>query len=88
MDFLHKKEFLNSGDVVNVQSSHQCNVLVMDDHHFSNYKNGKPFKHFGGFFRAFPANIPIQSSGNWNIVIDLGGGRTDIRYSINILKIG
>jgi hypothetical protein len=60
----------------------------MDDSNFANYKSGRGFKHYGGFFKMFPARLAAPSTGYWNIVLDLGGGSATIRHSIRILKRG
>lgn len=86
MQYLHKREHLDSGDIVVVNCSHQCNVQLMDDTNYSNYKSGRGFKYYGGFYKMLPARISAPYTGNWNIVIDLGGGSANFRYSINIIK--
>lgn len=85
-DFIHAREYLNAGDVVVVQCSHQCNVRVMSDSDFSSYRNGESHHYHGGFFRMLPARIGVPTSGYWNVTIDIGGGRANIRYNINYLK--
>ena len=86
MKFLHSKEYLNAGDIVVVDCTHQCNVILLDDQNFNNYRNGKRFSHYGGHYKMFPARIPAPSTGNWNIVIDLGGGTATIKHSISIIR--
>ena len=85
-NFIHAREFLDDGDVVIVNCDHQCNVLVMSDSDFSNYKRGGQFHYHGGFYKMLPARIAVPHSGHWNTVIDLGGGRANIRYNIGYLK--
>jgi Domain of unknown function (DUF1883) len=86
MSFLHLREHLDSGDTVVVSCDHQCNVMVMDDSNFSSYRSGRQFRYLGGFFKRFPAQITVPSSGNWNVVLDLGGGSATVRHSIKFLK--
>ncbi|WP_426576756.1 DUF1883 domain-containing protein [Xenorhabdus stockiae] len=87
MQFLHKRMSLNQGDIVEVDCSHQCNILLMTDSHFNNYKNSRRFQHHGGggFFRQLPARLGVPYSGYWNVTIDLGGGSGNIRHSISII---
>ncbi|MDG4890910.1 DUF1883 domain-containing protein [Mesorhizobium sp. WSM4887] len=85
-DFIHARDYLNAGDTVVVECSHQCNVLVMDDANFQNYRSGRSFHHYGGFYERLPARIAVPHTGYWNTVIDLGGGRANIRYNIGYLK--
>ena len=86
MNFIHASEYLDEGDVVIVTSSHQCNVCVMDDSNFANYRSGRRFTYYGGHFTHFPVRIPVPSSGHWNVTLDLGGGSANIRYNIQYLK--
>ena len=88
MSFLHSREHLNTGDIVEVDCSHQCNIVLVDDANFSNYKNGRSFKHYGGggFFKKLPARLQAPHSGYWNIVLDLGGGSATVRHSIRIIR--
>ncbi|EMN0830589.1 DUF1883 domain-containing protein [Providencia manganoxydans] len=87
MSFIHSREYVNGDDVFSVQCSHQINVLVMDDHQFNNYRNGRDAKIYGGFYKQFPANIRVPHSGYWNVVLALPAGhRANIRYSINIIS--
>jgi hypothetical protein len=86
MSFLHSREHMGCGDVAVVNCSHQCNVMVMDDLNFQNYRSGRSFRYLGGFFRYLPARIAVPSDGEWNIVLDLGGGRATVRHSIQILR--
>ncbi|HZU25919.1 MAG TPA: DUF1883 domain-containing protein [Bryobacteraceae bacterium] len=85
-DFIHAREHLQKGDIVVVESSHQCNVCLTTDAEFSKYKSGRKFRHYGGFARIFPARIVVPHAANWNITLDLGGGRANIQYSISYIK--
>lgn len=86
MNFLHKREHLNTGDIVVVDCSHQCNVQLTDDSNFDRYKRGDRYNYHGGHFKRFPARIAAPSTGYWNITLDLGGGSATIRHSINIIR--
>lgn len=87
MSFLHSREYLNAGDIVVVNCSHQCNVMLMDDTNFRSYQSRGRFSCFGGFFKKLPARIAAPSNGEWNIVLDLGGGSATIRHSIQIVRL-
>lgn len=86
MDFIHSREYLHQGDVVVVDCSHQCNILLTDDNNFQKYKRGDSFRYFGGAYKMFPARITVPETGNWNVTIDLGGGQANIRYNISFIK--
>lgn len=87
MQFLHKRLYLNAGDIVVVDCSHQSNILLTTDSNFTNYKNGRGFQHHGGggFFQQLPARLKAPQSGYWNITIDLGGGSGNVRHSISVI---
>ena len=80
---IHSREYLNGGDVVVVDCTHQSNVLVMDDANFNAYRRGSSARYYGGFFTHLPARIPVPHSGNWNIVLDAPRGA---RYGMSVLR--
>jgi hypothetical protein len=85
-DHLQKRLFVKSGDVVEVDSDTQANVLLMDDSNYSNYRGGRSHRYYGGFFTHFPARLVPPSSGYWNVVLDLGGRRGTVRHSIRVVS--
>lgn len=85
-DFIHSREYLNAGDIIILDCDTQCNFILLDDTNFSHYRNRRSFEHLGGFFERFPAKITAPHSGYWNAVIDLGGGRANIRYDLRVVK--
>lgn len=85
MSFLHKRLHLNQGDVVVVNCSHQCNVMLLTDVNFNNYRRGARFEYRGGFFKMLPAKIAAPHGGEWNIVLDLGGRSASVRHSISVI---
>jgi hypothetical protein len=84
-EHLHKRLFLKDGDLVEVDSDTQANVLLLDDSDYSNYKAGRSYQYFGGFFTYFPARLSPPRSGYWNVILDLGGGGGTVRHSIRVL---
>jgi hypothetical protein len=86
MNFIHAEEYLDDGDIVIVDSSHQCNVRLMDDANFERFRRGAQHEYYGGAYKMFPARIRVPRSGHWNVTLDLGGGSANIRYSINYHK--
>lgn len=87
MSYLHDREYLKSGDVVIVQSSHQVNVLVMDDMNYSKYRRGQAFRYCGGFYSRFPAHVTVPENDEWNVVVALPPGRSaTFRAGISYLK--
>ena len=84
--FIHGRENLNAGDVVEVNCDTQCNVMLLTDSAFSSYQSGGSYNYYGGHFKYFPARIAAPSSGYWNVIIDLGGGSANIKYSISVIR--
>ena len=84
--FIHAREWLDEGDVVIVNCDHQCNVRLTDDTSFRSFRSGGRHTYYGGHYKYLPARIIVPSSGYWNVTIDLGGGRANIRYDISYLK--
>lgn len=85
-DFLHTQAFLNAGQVVEVTLDTQANVMILDQSNFSCYQHGMAFRYYGGLATRSPIRIPVPHTGNWNVVIDLGGGSGSVRHSIRILN--
>ena len=86
MSFIHSREYLNAGDTVRLDCDTQCNFMLTTDSDFSSYRRGAQFRYYGGHFTHFPAFITAPHSGNWNMTIDLAGGRANIRYNLNITR--
>ena len=86
MNFMHGREHLQAGDSVIVDCDTQCNVCVMTDTEFANYRSGRNFRHLGGRYERFPIRITVPTSGYWNTTLDLGGASANIRYSITYTK--
>jgi len=84
--FLHTREYLDSGNVAVLDCDTQCNFMLLTDSDFSSYKRGGRFQYYGGHFKMFPAKISVPHSDHWNVVIDLGGGTAKIRHSLRFLK--
>jgi hypothetical protein len=86
MRFVHNREYLNTGDIVVVQCSHQCNVRVMSDVDFQSFKSGRSHNYHGGHFKMLPARVAVPHSGYWNTTIDLGGSPSPFKYGVSYLK--
>lgn len=85
-DFIHARKYLNTGDTVQLDCDTQCNFMLLDDANFNNYKNRKKFTYYGGHFTHFPAHITAPHTTTWNVVIDLGGGRANIKYNLSVIR--
>ena len=86
MQFIHAREYLNDGDLVEVNCDTQCNIMLTTDAEFERFKKGDGCTYHGGFYREFPALIKPKHSGYWNITLDVGVGYTaTIRYTIKVV---
>lgn len=93
MKYIHQREQLNEDDVVIIQSSQPCNIRLMNDANFRSFKNGGRHTYHGGAFESFPAKITVQSSGFWNITLDIVTRRAisvtrkpTLKHSIKIVR--
>ncbi|CFR16177.1 DUF1883 domain-containing protein [Yersinia enterocolitica] len=87
MTHIHSREYMEDGNVVTVECSHQINVLLMDDSNYNSYRRNGRATYYGGWYTHFPANISVPHSGHWNVVLALPAGhRANIKYSINIIN--
>ena len=84
MEFIHKREYLETGDVVVLEIDTSCRFLVMDDASLDALKRGRRFQSVGGHVSSEKSEITIPRSGYWNIVIDTGGDTRNIRYTISL----
>lgn len=85
MQHLHTREYIERGKTVVVELDIQANVMLMSDSDYRNYKSGGRYNYYGGHAKTTPVKIPVPSNGNWNVVIDLGGGSGRISHSIRIV---
>lgn len=73
------------GEIVEVTLSLAANVRLMDPSNFSNYKNGRKHRYYGGYVTRSPFRIPIPSNGHWYLTIDLGGYSGTVRFNVSVL---
>ncbi|EOC9631752.1 DUF1883 domain-containing protein [Enterobacter ludwigii] len=86
MTFIHSRMHLTADSIISVHSTHESNILLLDDENYSAYRCRDQFIYHGGFYRNFPAKISIPYTGNWNIILALPSEHiTKIRHSINII---
>lgn len=85
MEHLHKALWLDTGDVVEVSLDTRANVMLMDTVNYQWYQSGMTFRYHGGQALRSPVRLSAPHAGQWNVVIDLGGGSGSIRHSIRVL---
>ena len=81
-DFGH----LERGQIVEVQLSAAANVRLMDSTNYSNYKNGRRHRYYGGYVTRSPYRITVPNSGHWYLTIDLGGYAGKVKHSARVLS--
>lgn len=88
VQFIKCREYLEEGDFVQVDGETPCQVMLISDRQFENYKSGRAYDYFGGFIQFFPVNLAPPHAGFWNIVIDLGGKDAPSDHSISVVREG
>lgn len=78
--------YQQAGSVVTVELRHRANVHLLDSYNLSRYQRGDSFTAIGGEALRSPLNLEIPSSGNWHVVIDLGGAAGTIESSVSVLS--
>lgn len=85
-NFLHKRVHVGPDECVLVQISIAANVMLLSDANFAKYRSGRGgYEYYGGHYRSTPVHIRPPRSGDWNVVIDLGGRAGRIRTSVQIV---
>lgn len=62
-----------------------ANVRLMDSSNYSNYRNGRQHRYYGGLVRRSPIVLTVPRPGRWYITIDLAGLGGSVRSSIQRL---
>lgn len=73
------------GEIVEVTLTSGANVRLMDSSNFSNYKNGRRHRFFGGLAKRSPLRLRIPNSGHWHVAIDVQGLRGSTKASVRML---
>ncbi|MCT7614877.1 DUF1883 domain-containing protein [Aliarcobacter butzleri] len=74
------------GEIVEISlQGSAANVRLMDSSNFSNYKNGRQHRYYGGLAKQSPVRIGIPNSGHWHVAIDMQGLVGNTRASVRIL---
>ena len=76
----------SGGEIVEVTlSGNAANVFLVDSANYSAYKSGRQYRYFGGHATRSPVRLQVPSSGQWYLVIDMGGHSGSVRHSMRIL---
>lgn len=87
MEYLHQEYDLRPGDVVEVNlAGNAANVILLDQANFENYKQGRQYTYFGGYYRTSPVRLTTPRQGHWHLVVDLGGAAGNVRASGSVIS--
>lgn len=76
---------IEKGATVVITLSTGANVRLMDSGNFSNYRNGRQHRYYGGLAKVNPFRIIVPSTGNWLVTVDLMGLRaTSVRSGVRV----
>lgn len=85
MDHLHYPFYASRGDTIEVTLDKQANVLLLDSSNYQHYCQNRQYNYFGGLAKVSPVHLSVPSTGNWHVVIDLGGGSGQIKASARLI---
>jgi hypothetical protein len=87
MQFTHYDlGYKQRGEIVEISlSGSAANVRLMDSSNFSNYRNGRQHRYYGGLAKQSPIRLSIPNSGNWHVTVDMQGLVGTARSSIRML---
>ena len=87
MNFTHYNlGYLERGSVVVVTlQGSAANVRLMDTTNFNNYRAGRRHSYHGGLAKSSPVRLPVPSSGNWHVTVDMQGLRGTVRSGVNVV---
>lgn len=88
MNFLKYDLHLDRGDIVEVTLDRQANVRLLDPANFERYRRGESHKYHGGLGKTSPVRLTTPHSGQWVLVVDLGGYAGSVRASVRTIKNG
>ena len=86
MQFRHTDlGYKQRGEIVEITLTSGANVRLMDSSNFSNYKNGRQHKYYGGLAKQSPIHLTIPNTGYWHVAVDMQGLRGSTRASVRML---
>lgn len=86
MQFIHTDlGYKQRGEIVEITLTSGANVRLMDSSNFSNYKNGRQHKYYGGLAKQSPIHLTIPNTGYWHVAVDMQGLRGSTRASVRML---
>ena len=85
MNFLNYEVSTGPNSTIEVAlSGNAANVLVMDEGNFQSFRSGGAHRYYGGYYTHSPIIIRVPS-GQWHVVIHLGGGAGHVSATVRVL---
>lgn len=56
----------------------ECNVILVNNTNFINYKNSRAFNYYGGHTKSFPVILSIPFYDHWYVVVDQGNVKVNV----------
>ena len=88
MEYLHKILDLHEGDVVEVTLDAPANVMLLTPENFAKYKELAFYRYHGGYVEKSPFRMPAPYSGEWHLVVNLGGYPGSVSAGFRVLPVG
>ncbi len=86
MNYLHQEFEAGPDDTIEVTLDGQANVMLLDASNFEHYRNGEPFRYYGGLARESPAQLMPPHRGRWHLAVDLGGQPGTLRAGFRLVR--
>jgi hypothetical protein len=85
MKNVNQKIYLNTGDTIVIESTHQCCAFLLCDADYASFLAGREFVHsgFSGPIRDTPIKLCAPCAGMWNVLLMFDDNNDDINYSLN-----
>ncbi len=75
-----------AGTTVTVELDKQANVHLVDSYNYARYTRGLNYRGYGGRQVKSPAQLRVESSGNWFVAIDLDGRADAVRAAVSTIN--
>lgn len=62
-----------------------ANVRLMDSSNFSNYRNGRKHKYYGGLAKRSPIRLQVPNTGHWYVAVDMQGLRGSTNATVRVI---
>lgn len=85
MNYLHYPVTASAGTLVVVELDKQTNVKLLGSTNYQRYRRGDKHWYYGGLTERSPFRVQVPNTGDWHIVIDLGGYSGTVRASVNVV---